>query len=289
MVVRLREVIHRPHHDLPILDHRAVLGCVHPENGRLRRIDDRRREHGAEHAAVRNRVGASGQLFDGELAVLRALAEVGDRLFDFGDRHQVRVAENGHDQAAWASHGDADVEIAVVDDVGAVDRRVDRRKFLQGVDRGLDEKPHEPELDAVLFFEALLVAAAQLYHRTHIHFVEGRENGGRRLRLHQPLGNALPKARHRNALLGTRSLRRLNGCRPGAWLNRRRRSGNGCRLGGIGPGFRGGRDHVALGDPSAASRAGDAAGTDILLGHHLACRRQRGGFGRRHSSRRREG
>ena len=127
VVVRLREVVHRPHDDLPVLDHRAVLRRVDAEDRRLRRIDDRRRQHRAEHAAVADRVRAAGQLLDRELAVLRALAEVGDLLLDLGDRHLVGVAQDRHDEAARAAHRDADVEIAVVDDVGAVDRRVDRR------------------------------------------------------------------------------------------------------------------------------------------------------------------
>src|SRR2546430_9770011 len=61
-------------------------------------------------------------------AVLRALAEVGDFLLDFREAHLVRVAQNRHDEAARAAHGDADVEVAVVDDVAAVDRGVEDRK-----------------------------------------------------------------------------------------------------------------------------------------------------------------
>mgnify|MGYP003693659299 CR=1 FL=1 len=95
------------------------------EDRRLRRIDDRRRQHRAEHAAVADRVSAAGELLDRELAVLGALAEIGDRGFDLGDRQLIGVADDRHDQPARAADGDADVEVAVIDDVVAVDRRVD--------------------------------------------------------------------------------------------------------------------------------------------------------------------
>src|SRR5215468_8659464 len=62
VIVRLREIVHRPDHDLAVLDHRTVLGRVDPENRRLRRVDDRRRQHRAEDAAVADRVRAAGQL-----------------------------------------------------------------------------------------------------------------------------------------------------------------------------------------------------------------------------------
>src|SRR6185503_21032609 len=78
VVVGEREVVHRPDNNLAVLDHGAVLGRVHAEDRRLRRVDDRRREHRAEHAAVGDREGAAGELLQGELAVLRALAEVAD-------------------------------------------------------------------------------------------------------------------------------------------------------------------------------------------------------------------
>ena len=141
----------------------------------------------------------------GELAVLRALAEIGDLLLDLGDRQLVGVAQDRHDQAARAADGDADVEVAVIDDVVAVDRRVDHRELLQRVHRRLDEEAHEAELDAVLLLEALLVPVAQVDHRLHVDFVERGEDRGGRLRLHEALGDALAQARHRHALLGPRA------------------------------------------------------------------------------------
>src|SRR5690606_25832803 len=52
MVVRQREIIHRSHHDLAVLDHGTLLGGMDAEDGRLRRVDDGGRKHRAEHTAV---------------------------------------------------------------------------------------------------------------------------------------------------------------------------------------------------------------------------------------------
>src|SRR5688500_6084992 len=82
--VREREVVHRADDDLAVLRHRALLRGMHAEDRALRRVDDRGREHRAEHAAVGDRERAAGQLLDGELAFLRALAEVTDLLLDLG-------------------------------------------------------------------------------------------------------------------------------------------------------------------------------------------------------------
>ena len=100
-----------------------------------------------------------------ELAFLGALAEVGDLLFDIGERELVGVADDGNDQAARAGDGNADVEVAVVDDVGAVHRGVHDGILLQRVHRGLDEEGHEAQPHSMLFLEALLVLLAQLHAR----------------------------------------------------------------------------------------------------------------------------
>ena len=144
-------------------------------------------------------------------------------------RELVGVAQDRHHQAARAADRDADVEVAVVDDVVAVDRGVDDRELLQRVHRRLHEERHEAQPHAVLLLEALLVLLAQLHHRLHVHFVERGEDGGGRLRLHQALGDARAQARHRHALLrppgqelvdvyrgGRRRQRRTRGGRPGS-------------------------------------------------------------------------
>ena len=52
----------------------------------------------------------------------------------------VGVTDDRDDEPARAADGDADVVVAVIDDVVAVDRRVHDRVFLQRVDRRLHEE-----------------------------------------------------------------------------------------------------------------------------------------------------
>ena len=72
--------------------------------------------------------------------------------------------------------------------------------FFSAVHGRLDEEAHEPELDAVLLLELVLVPVAQLDHRLHVDLVERGQDRGGRLRLHEALGDALAQPRHRHAL-----------------------------------------------------------------------------------------
>ena len=92
------------------------------------------------------------------VAVAGALANVGDRLLDLGERQAVGVAHHRHDQALVGADRDADVVVVLVDDVGAVDLGVDRRDLLQRLDARLHEEAHEAELDAVLLLEEVAVS-----------------------------------------------------------------------------------------------------------------------------------
>jgi hypothetical protein len=260
---------------------------MHAEDRRLRRVDDRRRQHRAEGAAVGNREGAAGQVFQRQLAVLGLLAELGDLLFDLGQAHLVGVAQDRHDQAARAADGDADVEVAVIDDVVAIHRGIDHRVFLQRGNGGLDEEGHEAELDAVLLLEALLVLLAHLHDRGHVDLVEGGQDGVGRLRLHQALGDAGPQARHRHALLGAigddgigidHVRLRQRGLARSRGLGRGNRS---CRRLGLGAAA-----DVFLEDATATPAALHVGGGDTLFVHDLARGRHRsrgcrGGRGRR--------
>ncbi len=98
------------------------------------------------------------------------------------------------------------------------------RKFLQGLDRRLDEERHEAELHAVLLLEAILVARAQFVDRLQVDFVERGQQRLRGLRLHHALGDARAQARHRHALLGARAAAR-RGCATAASPAGRRAAG----------------------------------------------------------------
>ena len=55
----------------------------------------------------------------------------------------------------------------------------------------------------MLFFKLVFVLITQIHHRLHVHFIEGGEDGIRRLRLKQALGDTRTQAAHRHALRRT--------------------------------------------------------------------------------------
>ena len=127
MVVRQRDVHHRPDLDLAVDRDRTVLRLVQPENADLRIVDDRRRDERAEHAAVRDRERAAGEVVHRQLAVARALGDRRDVARDLEHALAVGVLDVRHDEPGVGRDGDAHVHIMLVDDRVAVDLRVDRR------------------------------------------------------------------------------------------------------------------------------------------------------------------
>ena len=103
----------------------AVLNLVHAENCALRGIDDRRRQQRPEHPAIGDGERAAREFFYRDGAGAGAGCEIRDRFFDLGEAQQIRIAQNGHDQAAIGRYRDADIEIFVIDDVVAFHRGVD--------------------------------------------------------------------------------------------------------------------------------------------------------------------
>ena len=78
VVVRQRDVHHRPDLDLAVDRDRAVLDLVQAEDADLRVVDDRRRDERAEHAAVGDRERAAGEVVHRQLAVARLLRDGDD-------------------------------------------------------------------------------------------------------------------------------------------------------------------------------------------------------------------
>ena len=66
-----------------------------------------------------------------ELPGAGARGEIDDRALQPDDVLLVRVANHGNDQAALERHGDPDVDLVVIDDVRAFDRRVHDREGAQ--------------------------------------------------------------------------------------------------------------------------------------------------------------
>src|SRR5882757_7480300 len=139
------QIHHRADLDLAGDRDRAVLYLVHAENGGLRRVQDRRRHQRTIDAAIGNGEGAALHLVDLELAVARAPSEIGDALFDLGDRFAIAVAHHRHHQTLVGANSDADVIVILVDQIGAVDLGVGGWNILQRLHAGFGEKAHEAQ------------------------------------------------------------------------------------------------------------------------------------------------
>jgi hypothetical protein len=226
---------------------------VHAEDRALRRIDDRGREHRAEHAAVGDRERAARELLDGDLPSFARLPKsaIADSICAIDIWSALRRI--GTTSPRSLPDRDADVVVAVVDDVGSVDGGVHDRILAQRVHHRFHEEGHEAELHAVILLEAVLVAGAQLHHRRHVHLVERSEYGRGGLGLDQALGNALAEARHGDALFAART---------GGWRGLRR--GGGLRIG-----------HIGFRNPAVPTCSGNRRRVDALLGGDLG-----GGRGR---------
>ena len=93
--------------------------------------------------------------------------------------------------------GHAEVDVAVVDDVVARDRRVDGGARLQAGDDRLEDEGHVGELRPVLGGEAVLHLLAQLRDGRVVDLEDRGDVGRGRLRLDHPLGDLLAHRRHR--------------------------------------------------------------------------------------------
>ena len=83
-------------------------------------------------------------------------AKSADGLFDFRKAHPFRVAQDRHDQPAFARNRHADIEIIVIDNVVPANLRIELRELFQGVNDRVHKKRHEAEFDLVTFFKRLL-------------------------------------------------------------------------------------------------------------------------------------
>ena len=96
------------------------------QDGDLRLIDDGHAELGAELARVGDRERAAVHLFGLQLFGAGAFGYIRDRTTESEHVLLVGVLHHWNDQPAFDRHGDAQVDVLLVDDVIAVERGVDR-------------------------------------------------------------------------------------------------------------------------------------------------------------------
>src|SRR5690606_6624161 len=190
VVIGQGQIHHRQDDHLTIHGHRALLDLVHTQNGGLRRVYDRRGQQRTEYATVGDGEGTAGHLFHGQLAVTRLATELGDGTLDLGQVHELGVTQYRNHQATITGYGHADILIAVVDDVLAIDRGVHLGETLERLGGSLDEEGHEAQTHTVvLLLEQVLVLLAQVHDRLHVDFIIGSQHGHARLGIHQALGD----------------------------------------------------------------------------------------------------
>ena len=118
------------------------------------------------------------QVFQRQLAVASLFSQRADFLFDSGQAHQVRIANDRRHQAALGADGDRNIVVILVDKVRPVDLGIDLGHLLERVNHRLHEEAHEAQLHTVPLLEDVLVLRPDGHHRAHIHLVEGGQHGG---------------------------------------------------------------------------------------------------------------
>src|SRR6266566_2450539 len=130
--------------DLTVADDRPLGDAANAEDPDLGVVDDRRRQQAAELPCARDGEGRAAELLGLELAVARRLREAGDLVRELVGGVLVAVADDRHDQALLGLHGDAEVVAVEVDDLVALEPRVQLGYFLQPLGHGLERQRDEP-------------------------------------------------------------------------------------------------------------------------------------------------
>ena len=151
----------------------------------------------------------------------------------------------------------------MIDDVVAVDRRIDDRILLQRVHRRLHEERHEAELHAVLFLEAVLIALRSSMTGCMLTSLKVVRIAAVDC---DCTSRSATRARRRD--IGTRcsgrsasELGRRRRAAAAARLRCRRRAGLRCGERAL---RRAAHEHIALGDAPAAAGALDLRGVDAF-------------------------
>ena len=175
VVVAEREVPHRSDRDRVVDHDGALLDVADAENGHLRLVDDRHPEERPEDAGVRDRERAAADFVRLELLRARARREIRDRAAQAEQVLLVGILDDGDDQSPVERDRDAEVHVLVIDDVVAVDRRVDDGHGAKRFDDGLQNEREIRQLGAGALVLRLLRFAnlrdareVDLEHRVHV-------------------------------------------------------------------------------------------------------------------------
>ena len=238
MVEREAEIHHRLDPDHAVESDRPLDDGLHREDARLPGVDDRVAEQRPERPGVVDREGAAAEVVRFQLLVACSCGDVVDGARKTGDREPVRASDDGHDQRVLQADRDAQVDVAMDDQLGLIESRVDLWVLAQRGEGGGHHVREIGERKTFLLLERRLVGVAVGNDAGHVRFLRLPSVGDGGLGADHVLGDQAPYPRELNDLVafGRRH-----------WRGRRNRWLRGkCRLCG-------GREllHVLLGHAAA--------------------------------------
>src|ERR1700685_389693 len=178
-------------------DHGLLGDSADAHDSGVRLIDDGQAEDCSKLAGIGDGECGTFDVFGLELFVAGAFAEGGDAALESEEVEVAGVFEDGNDQSPIESDGDANVDVAVVANAVAFQRRVDDGPLLQGDDGGAHEEGHEGEAHAVALLESVLVFCAQIHDAGEIYFVHAVNVGAGATGFDHALSNDFAHVRHR--------------------------------------------------------------------------------------------
>src|SRR2546425_830817 len=183
VVERQRQRQQQPRLD-PALAYDGLLpGAGDAEDRDLRIVDDRDGAGAAEGADVGDREGATAQVVERRLALAHALGQRAQLARHVEHRLLVDVAQHGHDQTALGGDGDAEVDVALDDQLpgGGVEGRVERRVLAERLRGRLQEKSRQRQGHAARLHR-LEIALDDRVELRDVRAVEVRDVGDHRRR-----------------------------------------------------------------------------------------------------------
>src|ERR1700683_1771342 len=257
--------------------HRLLRDSADAHDGGVRLVDDGKAKDGAKLARIGDGEGGTFDVVGLELLVARALAKIGDAALQAEKVQVSRILHDGNDQAPVESDRYAHVDLAVIADVIAFNRRVDDRPLLKGDDGGAYEEGHEGQAGAVALLESGFLFIPQIDDAGEIHLVHAVHVSAGASRLDHVLGDQLAHVGQGDQVAGIWGRSGWNRARCG-W--RGRRSG-GRRCTGRGGwrrlAFDEGQD-VLFGDAATESGSGNLRKTDSVFPCDFADQRRGSSF-----------
>ena len=143
---------HGARHDLAATHHGLLAASRHAEDGHFRVVDDGNGARAAEGADIGHGEGAAAKVVESRLALANASGEGGQLAGQVHHGLLVHVADHRHDQSPLGGHGDAQVAVALEDELPRprIQARVELRILLEGQGRRLQEEAREGQHDAPL-------------------------------------------------------------------------------------------------------------------------------------------